>query len=110
MLEETCSTIGIVAKPVVSYSALRDLKALLGSGASSHGPGLAEAQCFKGGADATDTGSQALSTRTVSANDTDTDVCNDAAGSAAEDDRAHLAFAPPNTGNGERKSGQGGRS
>jgi hypothetical protein len=109
MLEETCSTIGIVAKPVVNCSALRDLKALL-SGASSHDPGLAEAQCFEGGADATDTGSQALSTRTVSANHTETDVCNDAAGSEAEDDRAHVAFAPPTLGTAMRKSGQGGRS
>lgn len=54
MLRETCSTTGIVETPVVTYSALGDLKALLG-GASSHDPGLTDAQCFEGGADATRT-------------------------------------------------------
>ena len=97
MLQETCSTTGLVETPVVNCSALRNLKALL-DGASNHDLGLTEAQCFEGGADATDTGSQALSTRTFSANHTDTDVGNDAAGSEAEDDRAHVAFAPPTLG------------
>ena len=109
MLQETCSTTGIVETPVVTYSALRDLKALLG-GASSHDPGLTDAQCFEGGADATRTGSQALSTRTVSATHTDTAICNDAAGVKAEDNRAHVASAPPTLGTAMRKPGPGGRS
>ena len=59
MLQETCSTTGLVETPVVNCSALRNLKALLGD--SSHGLGLTEAQSFEGGADATDTGSKAVS-------------------------------------------------
>jgi hypothetical protein len=109
MFAETCCAIGTVDTPVVSCTALRDLKELL-EGASSHDPDLTEAQCFGGSADATDTGSKALSTRTVSANHTDTDVCNDVAGSEAEDNRTHLAFAPPTLGTPMRKPGQGGRS
>jgi len=66
MLQETCSTTGLVETPVVNCSALRNLKALL-DGASSHDLGLTEAQCFEGGADATDTGSKAVSMPTVSA-------------------------------------------
>src|SRR5437870_9287756 len=80
MLQETCSTTGLVETPVVNCSALRNLKALL-DGASSHDLGLTEAQCFEGGADATDTGSKAVSMPTVSATNRDTDVCNDRRGS-----------------------------
>ena len=109
MLQETCSTIGVVETPVVNCSALRNLKALL-DGASGHDPDMTEAQCFEGGADATDRRSKAASTRTVSATYRDTDVCNDATGSKAEDDRVHVAFAPPTLGTAMRKPGQGGRS
>jgi hypothetical protein len=109
MLQETCGATGLVETPVVNGSALGNLKALL-DGASSHDLGLTEAQCFEGGADATDTGSKAVSMPTVSATNRDTDVCNDATGSKAEDDRAHVAFAPPTLGTAMRKPGQGGRS
>jgi hypothetical protein len=109
MLQETSGTIGIVETPVVNCSALRSLKELL-NGASSHDLGLTEAQCFEGGADATDTGSKAVSMPTVSATNRDTEVCNDATGSKGEDDRAPIAFTAPTLGTAMRKPGQGGRS
>jgi hypothetical protein len=109
MLQETCGTISIVETPVVNCSALRNLKALL-DGASSHDLGLTEAQCFEGGADATDRRSKAVSMPPVSATNTDTDVCNDPTGGKAEDDRTHVAFAPPTLGTAMRKPGQGERS
>jgi DDE domain len=43
MLQESCGTTGIAETPVVGCGALRDLKALL-DGASSHDPGLIDAQ------------------------------------------------------------------
>ena len=108
MLQETCSTTGLFETPVVNFSALRNLKALL-AGASSHDLGLTEAQCLEGGADATDTGSKAISKPTVSATNSETDVCNDATGSKAEDDRTHVAFAASTLGTAMRKPGEGGR-
>jgi len=109
MLQETCSTIGVVETPVVNCSALRNLKALL-EGASSHDLGLKEAQCFEGGADATDRPSKAVSMPTISATNRDTDVCNNATGGKAEDDRTHVTSATPTLGTTMRKPGQGGRS
>src|SRR5262249_2035807 len=97
----------LVETPVVNGSALGNLKVLLDA-ASSHDLSLTEAQCFEGGADATDTGSKAVSMPTVSATDRETDVRNDATGSKAEDDRTHVAFAPPTLATAMRKPGVGG--
>jgi hypothetical protein len=109
MLQDACSTTGIVETPVVTCGALRDLKALVDN-ASSHDPGLTDAQCLEGGADATGTGCEAVSTPTVSGSHTDTIICNDAAGVKADNDRAHVASAPPTLGAAMRKPGEGGRS
>src|SRR5262249_42450311 len=110
MFDTTWRATGIVETPVVSCDALGNLQVLLAR-ASSHDRTLKEAQCFEGGADASNTGFKNVPTEAISATSTDTHFEDNAPGGAAEDDRPTDAIASPTLGKTPRSaSGRGGRS
>jgi hypothetical protein len=110
MFDTTWRATGIVETPVVSCDALGNLQVLLAR-ASSHDRTLKEAQCFEGGADASNTGFKNVPTEAISATSTDTHFEDNASGGAAEDDRPTDAIASPTLGKTPRSaSGRGGRS
>src|SRR5262249_46943483 len=97
MFDTTWRTTGIVETPVVDCDALGNLQVLLAT-ASSHDRTLKEAQCFEGGADASNTAFKTVSTEAVSATNTGTHIEDNASGGQSEDDGPTDAIAPPTLG------------
>ena len=109
MLQETCSTTGLVEKPVVNCSALRNLKALLDGAPSSHDLGLKKLSASKEALMQQTQDRKPFQCRLFQPPIARPTFATMPRGSKAEDDRTHVGFATSTLGTAMRKPGEGGR-